>query len=64
MPCNGINFCPKVAGNDGSGNLGTFVCASSTSAFDPRGVDTDDNPDSNCAPASMSTLIKIDGCGI
>jgi hypothetical protein len=48
--------------NNNSGELGTFVCASTTTASDPTGVDADDNPDSNCAPAILSTLIRIGGC--
>jgi len=56
-----FEYCPKVASSDGSGQLGTFSCVSPTSASDPGGVDADDK-DGNCAPATLSTLIKIDGC--
>ena len=45
----------------GTNELGTFICSSATTASDPTGTDPDDQ-DGNCAPASMSTLIKIDGC--
>ena len=57
-----FEYCPMVASADGSGALGTFVCASPTTASDPSGSDADDAGDPNCAPASMSTLVKIDGC--
>jgi hypothetical protein len=56
-----FEYCPKVVSQDGSGDLGTFVCASATSASDPGAVDSDDK-DGNCAQAALSTLIKIDGC--
>ena len=58
-----FEYCPNVTSFDGSGELGTFVCASTASASDPSpgGVDGDDK-DGNCAPAALSTLIKIDGC--
>jgi hypothetical protein len=59
-----FEYCPHVVSADGSGELGTFVCASQTTASDPGGTDADDNDphNANCAPASLSTLIKIDGC--
>jgi hypothetical protein len=60
-----FEYCPHVASVDGSGNIGTFVCAT-PSVSDPSGPDADDLEDfpghGNCAPASMSTRVKIDGC--
>ncbi len=49
-----FEYCPKVDQFAG-------VCVSPTSASDPGGIDGDDQ-DGNCAPASDSTLVKIDGC--
>jgi hypothetical protein len=57
-----FEYCPHVVSADGSGALGTFVCGSKTTASDPLGTDADDAADPNCAPASLSTLVKIDGC--
>ena len=56
-----FEYCPNVVSGNGSNALGTFVCASQTTASDPGGTDADDH-DGNCAPASLSTLIRIGGC--
>ncbi|HYW86357.1 MAG TPA: hypothetical protein VFB50_01195, partial [Chloroflexota bacterium] len=56
-----FEYCPHVHSADGTGDLGTFVCDSIPTASDPAGADRDDE-DGNCAPASMSTRIQIDGC--
>ncbi|HLZ32236.1 MAG TPA: hypothetical protein VKV73_33350 [Chloroflexota bacterium] len=56
-----FEYCPHVHSADGSGALGTFVCDNIPTASDPTGADADDL-DGNCAPAALSTLIKIDGC--
>jgi hypothetical protein len=56
-----FEYCPHVHSADGSGDLGTFVCDNIPTASDPPGADADDK-DGNCAPAALSTLIRIDGC--
>jgi hypothetical protein len=56
-----FEYCPHVHSADGTGDLGTFICDSIPTASDPAGADGDDK-DGNCAPASMSTRIQIDGC--
>jgi hypothetical protein len=52
-----FEYCPTVAGTE----MGTFTCKSATTASDPAKTDADDQ-DTNCAPASASTLVKISGC--
>ena len=52
-----FEYCRRVTGTA----LGDFNCASRSTASDPGGID-DDDQDGNCAPASMSTRVKIDGC--
>src|SRR6516162_796834 len=56
-----FEYCPHVHSKDGTGDLGTFLCDNIPTASDPRGADADDL-DGNCAPAALSTLIRIDGC--
>jgi hypothetical protein len=58
-----FEYCPQVAGTV----MGTFTCASGTTASDPGGADADDgtdplHPNPNCAPASASTRVTISGC--
>jgi hypothetical protein len=59
-----FEYCPHVHSTDGTGDIGTFVCDNIPTASDPGGADSDDFGDlnQNCAPATMSTLIRIDGC--
>jgi hypothetical protein len=52
-----FEYCPTING----AGLGTFVCAQVPTASDPAGADADDR-DGNCAPASMSTRVMINGC--
>jgi hypothetical protein len=52
-----FEYCPQVKGTV----MGTFTCTSTTTASDPTGTDADDH-DTNCAPASASTRVKISGC--
>jgi hypothetical protein len=51
-----FEYCPQV-----SGDIPSATCAAATSASDPGGTDGDDH-DTNCAPASDSTLVQISGC--
>jgi hypothetical protein len=67
-----FEYCPQIVSSPHAGGaipagaMGSFNCASVPTASDPAGADADDQDPAaavaNCAPASLSTLIRINGC--